>query len=260
MATYTIDGKTLTNIADAIRAKSGETEALTPSQMAEKISGIGGGDNYYDVFWDAYQDNGVRNDYRSAFGRGWTANNFKPKYNIVPSSTLATSLFNACQCEGDLVEICENQGIEIDFSNVTYFEYLFYSTQFTRIGIVDASKAERFSNVFNYSSKLKTIDKIIVNENVPLNNSFGGDRALEEIRFEGVIGKNVTLNECAKLSKASITNIINTASPTISFTVTLSKAAVNKAFETSTNANDGSNSDEWKNLIATKTNVTISLS
>lgn len=63
-----------------------------------------------------------------------------------------------------------------------------------------------------------------------------------------------------KLSKPSITSIINCLSTTTSgLTVTLSKTAVNNAFETSEGVADGSTSQEWLNLVATKTNWTISL-
>ena len=42
-------------------------------------------------------------------------------------------------------------------------------------------------------------------------------------------------------------------------TITFSKTAVNKAFETSAGANDGSTSAEWLALVGTKPNWTISL-
>ena len=40
---YSIDGSTLTDIADAIREKTGDTAALTAAAMAEAIAGISGG-------------------------------------------------------------------------------------------------------------------------------------------------------------------------------------------------------------------------
>ena len=61
----------------------------------------------------------------------------------------------------------------------------------------------------------------------------------------------LNLRWCKKLSKKSILNVINTLSATTEgLNVTLSKTAVNKAFETSSGANDGSASAEWKTLIA----------
>jgi hypothetical protein len=57
-----------------------------------------------------------------------------------------------------------------------------------------------------------------------------------------------------------LTNIVNALSTTTTgLFVTLRKDAVNKAFETSEGAMDGSTSDEWLALAATKANWTISL-
>jgi hypothetical protein len=63
-----------------------------------------------------------------------------------------------------------------------------------------------------------------------------------------------------RLNKESIKSFVNALSPTTTDKVlTLHKNAVNAAFETSTGAKDGENSEEWVNLIATKSNWTITL-
>ena len=43
MARYSVEDTTLTNIADAIREKTGESGAILVNEMAEKISGISSG-------------------------------------------------------------------------------------------------------------------------------------------------------------------------------------------------------------------------
>ena len=43
MDEYLIQGSTLTDIADAIREKTGDTELMTPAEMVEAIEGITGG-------------------------------------------------------------------------------------------------------------------------------------------------------------------------------------------------------------------------
>ena len=43
MSKYSIEGQTLTDIADAIRSKTGDTAALTAAAMAEAIASISGG-------------------------------------------------------------------------------------------------------------------------------------------------------------------------------------------------------------------------
>lgn len=164
----------------------------------------------YNAFWDAFQDNGNRVGYSSAFsGAYWNNANFRPKYSIVPSSYGVNSMFESCGYEGDLAELCEQQGITIDFSNGVEFSRTFYGTKFTRIGVIDARKATRFYYVFNYSSNLKTIDKIISAETTPYNTAFGGLRSLEEIRFEGIIGASLAINESPLLSNASVQSIID---------------------------------------------------
>jgi hypothetical protein len=61
--------------------------------------------------------------------------------------------------------------------------------------------------------------------------------------------------------KETIVSMINTLSQNATGMVaTVGKKAVDKAFETSEGANDGSENAEWLTLTATKTNWTISLS
>ena len=58
MSKYSIDGSTLTDIADAIRSKTGDTAALTAAAMAEAIASIsgGGGLEYESGIWTPEED------------------------------------------------------------------------------------------------------------------------------------------------------------------------------------------------------------
>lgn len=164
----------------------------------------------HDSFWDAFQDNGNRVNYGSCFmGAYWNNTNFRPKYDIVPSSHGVSSLFESCGYVGDLTELCEQQGIVIDFSNGVEFSRTFYGTKFTRIGVIDARKATRFYYVFCYSNSLKTIDKLISAETTPFTQAFMGLTALEEIRFDGTIGVSLSINESPLLSLDSVQSIID---------------------------------------------------
>jgi hypothetical protein len=118
-----------------------------------------------------------------------------------------------------------------------------------------------YSGTYQGCYSLHTIEKIRCNEDTVFNSTFINCRELQNITIEGSIGKSGFYIESAtKLSKDSITNIINALSTTSSGKVmSLSLTAVNKAFETSSGANNGSTSDEWEALKATKTNWTISL-
>ena len=84
--------------------------------------------------------------------------------------------------------------------------------------------------------------------------------SLENIYFEGTIRDGgLNLSSSTKLSKASWENIVGSLASWVSSSITGSLASVNTAFETSAGAGDGSTSEEWLNLIATKPNWTINL-
>ena len=94
-----------------------------------------------------------------------------------------------------------------------------------------------------------------------MSNAFSNMTNLQNIVIEGAIGQNgVNLSASTLLSKESITSFVNALLETASGkTITFSLNAVNKAFETSAGAADGSTSAEWGTLIAGKSNWTISL-
>lgn len=220
----------------------------------------------YDRFWDIYQQSGIRGSYDNAFaGSGWTTENFKPKYDI--NATNAYMLFRANTMKIDLVEYLENLGITLSVSNANGIQYAFNNSRFTHIGVVDARKTTTnvsLDATFSNNPNLVTIDKIILNPEVKtaqFSNTFTQCVALENIAFEGEIKTNgLNLQWSTKLSKESITNIINVlSSTTTGLTVTLSKTAVNNAFginvDDETTYPEGT---EYYNLRHSKDNWTIS--
>ena len=251
----------LTNIKTAITDAGVTVASGTPSsEYASKIgevydSGyiegfdIGealGKEEEYDKFWDAYQDGGNRTEYRQAFaGYGWKAEIFKPKHDMYV--TYGYMMFMNSQISIDLPDTL---GIILDFANSTNLQYTFNTTKFTRIGVVDGRKAGQFADTFGYSYYIQTIDKIICDENTTFtSNCFNSCRALTNIEFEGVIGSTINFQWCP-LTKASITNVINALSSSVTGkTVTFKKSAKEAAFT----------AEEWATLIATKSNWTFSL-
>ena len=209
----------------------------------------------YDEFWDAYQNNGKSSNYNGAFaGVRWTLNVFKPKYAIKGFYS-AMNIFWSNNMALDLPELLESLGIELDFSQAFNVSNAFSYSKFTRLGVLDFSKATTAAGPFGAMSNLETIDKIIVSEDTALAVGwFNGCAALKNITFEGPIAKTgLSFQWSTKLSKASITSIINALSTTTSgLSVTLSKMAVETAFS-------GTTSAEWTSLIATRSNWTISL-
>lgn len=215
----------------------------------------------YDAFWDIFQQEGDRTSYVYGFGgRGWTKENFVPKYDMQISN--ANSMFAYCAVTGDLVELLNDLGVNLDFTNCTLMNMAFQNSYFSRLGHINAITATNLTQCFMNMSNLVTIDKLTVtNKCTTFSAIFTGTPALKNITLEGQIAANISFAPCTKLTKASITSIINALSSTTSgLKLTLSKIAVGDAFETSEGAEDGSDSTEWATLTATKTNWTISLS
>lgn len=222
----------------------------------------------YDAFWDTYQQNGEKGDYAYSFaGHGWTYDNFKPKYDISPTNlnTCFHGFFSGVSGSAkyvDFVDLLEKCGVTLDTSRCTNFASTFMSSYITRLGVIDLRSATRSISGTFYASFLVTIEKIIISENIAFtNNAFQNAGSLENLTFEGVIGQSgLNLQWSTKLSRASIENVIGCLSSTTSgLTVTLSREAVDYAFESEEDRGDGSWSSEWSALVDTKPNWTISL-
>lgn len=236
---------------------------------AGKAEGIEQGKkSEYDEFWDAFQKNGERRDYQDAFSNSlnvWTQKNFKPKYSIICEGNNSNA-FYAWEDKVNpfnLGAYLKSKGITLDTSKATVLTN-FFAYGYGLVGefptISCESAGANTAGLFR-SVNVSTIEKIIVTEQTVYTSWFlhSGDY-LVDVVFEGTIATGkLNMSACTKLSKASIYSVINALSTTTSgLTVTLSKDAVNVAFKTGT-TNNGSTSDEWKNLIATKSNWTISL-
>ena len=208
----------------------------------------------YDAFWDSFQQNGNRQSYNLAFGGYWGRQTFKPKYDIVPT-TLNSAFHSLCQNDTewyafDMVEHLQELGVVLDTSICTNFTSAFMWAHIGRIGVIDCRAAKSgLTGTFAYG-KIKTIDKVIVNDGNTYPNTFASQGQLENITFEGVIGAEISFKDCTKLSKASIESVVGALSSTTSgLTLTLSRTAKQAAFT----------DEQWAALIATKPNWTISL-
>lgn len=183
----------------------------------------------YDAFWDAYQTGSTRTHYAYAFAYGWNDDCYNPKYPIVPiNASGITCIFTWSQGISD-----------------------------TKVPITAKNNcSSAFAN-----TKIIRIPRLIFDGATNVNNMFLNAGNLEELYCEGTLDiDGLNLQYSTKLTKASIESIVKILDTTTSgLTITLSKTAVDKAFETSEGANDGSTSAEWQALIGTKSNWTISL-
>lgn len=162
----------------------------------------------YDRFWDNFQQNGNRTDYRNGFGRGWTAETFKPKYDIRPTD--AYMMFYNTDLGGiDLAEHLNSLGVTIDFSNCKNMQWIFERARISRVGVIDITGAVAANTIFANCSLLHTIDTLIVSENsTAVTNSFGGCTSLANITIEGIIAQNANFKDCP-LTHDSLMSIIN---------------------------------------------------
>lgn len=137
----------------------------------------------YDRFWDEFQDYGNRTQYSYAFCYGgWNDETYNPKYTIRPTS--CNNLFASSSAITDTK-------VAIDLTH--------------------PGGNQKFG-LFKGAAKLTTIRKLIVNESTIFTtsagqNSFSGCSKLENITFEGTIGKSIDFSDCP-LSVESMVNVI----------------------------------------------------
>lgn len=213
-----------------------------------------GADAEHKAFWHTLQTGKGYNKYTYAFyGAGWTNDNFKPIYDICP--TEAYQMFCWSNISGDLTEILSDLKIKLDLSKASTVYKCFAATEFTRIGEVDTRSAGTVNSMFFESSKLETIDKLMLKNDgsQTFKMTFGKCNALKNLTVEGVIGGTTfDMRYCTSLSKDSICSVIEAVSTTKTTKITLSQSAVVKAF--------GSVSDtEWLNLKNTRPKCTVVL-
>ena len=222
-------------------------------------------------FWNDFliqvNANGVvldRTVYQYAFGY-FTPEFFYPTKNL--KMTYANYSFDGFNPKGEYFNLktrLEECGVQIDLSACRDVSGMFQGSKINIIPTIDltASNIVNLNTMFR-NAIVETVEKLILKDDgsQTFNNNTFNTTTLKNIAFDGVIGNTVTFVNCTLLTKASIESIIGALSTTkTGQSLTLSLTAVNKAFETSLNANDGSSSTEWKNLINTRENWTINLS
>lgn len=210
----------------------------------------------YDEFWDTFQDNGNRTDYQCGFGgKGWTKDNFKPKYDIKPKWGGATCMFRCFGFEGNFREHLEQLGRTLDTSGLNGVTQLFYQASgITELPFLDFGNATNsFSQNFNGCTSLQKLH-FKMNEKATFDNTcFNGCSSLVDLTVEGTIGSSINLADAVLLNRASIESVINALSPTVSGkALSISQQAVANAF-------NGDYSGSWTDLYNTKPNWTISL-
>ena len=237
----------------------GNSDAQT---MREKIYEAGeaegfeaGKNELLDTMWEYIQNGGYRTDYGTAF-LYYPDEVFYPKYDL--TAYICNRMFSYAKIP-HLKQRFESQGVILDTSKATNLTQLFQDANIEETPFIDASNANIGANYMYGSSKIKYAH-VKLNPNRGWPYMFIDATGLETLIIEGGIQTNDFDVHWCPLNKTSLTGIVNALSTTTTgLTVTLRLDAVNKAFETSEGAMDGSTSDEWLTLAATKSNWTISL-
>lgn len=248
-------------VYDAGYAK-GQAEADTEAAYNEGVQAE------YDRFWDAFQQSGNRTTYRYAFaGSAWTEETLKPKYPIKIVDTTANSrrgvgmfysLANDNNTQFDATEICKM----VDFSEAIHLNLLFCNAYAKNI-TVNASKATNLGQAFQCSDSGMNTNITLTVSDACTNfyNTFYYCSELTDLTFtEGSeIAASINL-QWSPLSKSSIESVMAALSDTTTgTTASFKQTAVDTAFETAEGLADGSTSDAWLELVATKENWIISL-
>jgi hypothetical protein len=209
-----IDDTRLANIASAIREKTGKGATYTDEEMPTGVAEVyeAGKKAEYDDFWDAYQNNGNRTDYRYAFAYfGWKKENFKPKYDIRPTGANGEYMFSngGELSKYDLAKALEEQGVVLDLSGLTTSSREFYMSRFTKLPTLDFSGCTSMANTFDYY--IGTSIKLILSEsgNTTFSSVFRRGSSLTTVTIEsGVIGRSISFSD-SPLNVESMKNIIS---------------------------------------------------
>ena len=214
---------------------------------------LGGG-----ISWDCIQAGGKRTNYEYVFRDTQWDKPFDPTYPL-GNVTKAQYMFANSKVGENLYTD------KLDFSRCEQMVATFWESDVTKLKKIDMRACSASYNgaasTFWSCKSLKEITEYYPSTKTKLEGSFWGCDALETINFCSEIAVNgLNFQWSARLSRASIESIITALSDTTSgLSITLSKAAVNKAFETSDGANDGEDSLDWGYYLGYKQNWTISL-
>lgn len=154
--------------------------------------------------WRMKTRNGTREYYRAFQQEDWSGYSFiKP---IAPTNTTS--------CEAMFYDyIGTHLPGNLDFSGLkptANIGSLFtWSTSLVEIYDIGLPAMNSYHYTFNQAYKLKKIHVLRAHENTTFAETFLTTSALEEITFEGVIGKNLTMSSCPKLTHDSLMNIIS---------------------------------------------------
>lgn len=152
------------------------------------------------AMWGAVTNKGERTYYASAFQYWGSIEYIRPQYKIKPVGS-AQSLCYYCtklkKVESDYFDLSGSTNQGTIFARCSNLE---------EVEDIKLPKGD-YNQAFIYCEKLKKIALITVDENTKFNSSFGLCSSLEYIRFDGVVGQNISFKDSPLLTDASLENI-----------------------------------------------------
>ena len=217
-----------------------------------------GAEQLYRALWGALQELGNRTNYDYCF-YNWPDGICYPEYHMGISS--AKNMFRGCKASN----LRESLRDRLHTNNCKDFYYMFCEAKTSalpQIIIPYGVNLKVFDGAFSWCSNLVSAE-IVFNEGEGTypSSMFNGSSKLKDIDVSGIIANGgLSFYSQQSLSKQTIIDIIHIlADYTSGLSITFSRNAVNKAFETASNKWNGTSSTEWLNLVNSKPNWTIAL-
>lgn len=160
-------------------------------------------------FWNALTANNTRGNYSWAFAY-WDKEEIRPPHKIVANSGNLVMTFVANkslrEVSGDCFDF-SNTAIIDDVTKGNYCTFMMCS-ELEKVGDIGLPPAA-YNLTFSMCTKLKTIEKLNVNESTKFSGAFGSCDALENLTVSGKIGQNGFNVAGCPLSAESIASIVN---------------------------------------------------
>lgn len=215
MAIVTTDSKHYSNIAAAIREKTGKATTYKPEEIPAGVVEVYevGKQAEHEEFWSNVLS-GTAWDCKF-YGPTWTDKTFRPTVDVKPVGS-AYSMFYLSMIT-DLVKTLEDAGVTLDTSGITSrVDNMFaWCTNLTTVPYLDVRNANfgtaTLTGLFDYCSKLHTVKGLHLSESTTFSTStFGRCSALENLTIYGTIGQNgLYLAYSNKLTHDSLMSVIN---------------------------------------------------
>ena len=171
----------------------------------------------YDAFWDTFQQNGDRdNYYRCFYGEGWTNENLKPKYDIVPdkksnNTSSGTNMFtNMSKFYGSLKDVFDRRGVKLDTSYIREPSGMFDgATNVTEVPHIDISSSRTNASALFYGTSITKVTVTLPDRDLKFTNCFRASK-LEEVEITGVLrGTDISFQWSPNLTHESLVHILN---------------------------------------------------